>query len=92
MRLSMWMLCAGALLAVAAAVAAWFLPVDSFDSSCSLATRNRYDNDGACADVYRTQWVLFVGSVVAAIVLAVVGAVRARRRRGTGRREPANAP
>jgi hypothetical protein len=91
-RLSMWLLYTGALVAATAAIAAWYWPVNSFDSSCSLATRNRYDNDGACADFYRTQWILFVGLVLAVIILAVVGVFVARRLSDAGRRGSASAP
>lgn len=78
--LSIWVLFTGAALAAAAAVAAWWWPVNSFDSSCSLATRNRFDNEGACGDFYRTQWILFVGLVIAAIACAVSGAIVAKKR------------
>jgi hypothetical protein len=91
-RLSMWLLYTGALVAATAAIAAWYWPVNSFDSSCSLATRNRYDNDGACADFYRTQWILFVGLVLAAIILAVGGVFVARRLPAAGRRGSVSAP
>ena len=77
-RLWLLLLCTGSALAATAAIAAWYWPVNSFDSSCSLATRNRYDNDGACADFYRTQWIVFVGLVLAATILAVGGVFVAR--------------
>lgn len=90
--LSMWLLYTGALLAAIAAIVAWYLPVNSFDSSCSLATRNRYDNDDACADAYRTQWFLFVSFVLAAVMLAVGGVVVARRLPTESRRGSAHGP
>lgn len=68
-----------AVLATAAAVMVWYLPVNAFDSSCSLSTRSRYDNEGACADVYSMLTRSLMGFVLAAIVFATGGVILARR-------------
>jgi hypothetical protein len=88
-RSSIGALFAGAILTAVAAIAVWYMPVNSFDSSCSLATRDRFDNWGACADVYRTQGIWFVGLVLAAIAFAVSGTIAAMKRHyGPMRRRP----
>ena len=88
-RLWIWALFALAFLATAAAVVVWYLPVNADDSACSLATRNRYDNQGACADTVALLMRCFVGLIVAATVLVASGAAVAMKRRNLrGRRQP----
>lgn len=84
-----WLLFGSAVLATAAAVMVWYLPVNAFDSSCSLATRNRYDNDDACADAFSMLTRSLVEFVLAAAVFAISGTIVAiQRRNRPGERRP----
>lgn len=73
-------LLAVAAVTAAAAVVVWFVPVNAFDSACSLARRHQFDNQDACRDTISmlTRW--FVGLVLATVVFGGVAAVLAIER------------
>lgn len=67
-----------------AAVIVWFAPVVAHDSSCSLSTRNRYDNRSACADTIATLTTWFVALTAGAVVLAATGVALMNRSTHSG--------